>query len=214
MPAEIPPSNSSTPGFVLYEAPDGRSRLSVRLEGKTVWLTQAQMADLFQSTKQNISLHVQNVLEDGELPEESVVKEYLTTAADRKSYSTKHYSLDMIIAVGYRVRSARGTQFRQWATATLTEYLTKGFALDDTRLKEAKTLGGGWGADYFDELLARIRDICFRPLGAHARCQTFQRLVLASPNRPFQHPCLRSRHKPSAPLHFAPFTYPQNTRSR
>jgi hypothetical protein len=149
------PTNPGTPGFVLYEAPDGQSRLSVRLEGKTVWLTQAQMAELFQSTKQNISLHVQNVLDEGELPADSVVKEYLTTAADGKSYATKHYSLDMIIAVGYRVRSARGTQFRQWATATLAEYLTKGFALDDTRLKEAKN----WGADYFDELLARIRDI-------------------------------------------------------
>jgi hypothetical protein len=144
-----------TPGFVLYEAPDGRSRLAVRLDGQTVWLTQAQMAELFQSTKQNISLHVQNVLEEGELPEDSVVKDYLTTAADGKSYTTKHYSLDMIIAVGYRVRSTRGTQFRQWATATLAEYLTKGFALDDQRLKD----GTNWGADYFDELLARIRDI-------------------------------------------------------
>ena len=149
------PTTPGTPGFVLYEAPDGQSRLSVRLEGKTVWLTQAQMAELFQSTKQNISLHVQNVLDEGELSDGSVVKEYLTTAADRKSYATKHYSLDMIIAVGYRVRSARGTQFRQWATATLAEYLTKGFALDDTRLKETRN----WGADYFDELLARIRDI-------------------------------------------------------
>jgi len=149
------PQSHGTPGFVLYEAPDGQPRLSVRLEGQTVWLTQAQMAELFQSSKQNISQHVQNVLEEGELPQGSVVKEYLTTAADGKSYATRHYSLDMIIAVGYRVRSARGTQFRQWATATLTEYLTKGFALDDQRLKDAKN----WGADYFDELLARIRDI-------------------------------------------------------
>lgn len=155
MSQEKQPTNPGAAGFVLYQAPDGRSRLSVRLEGKTVWLTQAQMAELFQSTKQNISLHVQNVLDEGELPEDSVVKEYLTTAADGKSYAVKHYSLDMIIAVGYRVRSARGTQFRQWATATLAEYLTKGFALDDTRLKEAKH----WGAEYFDELLARIRDI-------------------------------------------------------
>ncbi len=155
MAKERAPNSSGTPGFVLYVAPDGRSRLSVRLEGKTVWLTQAQMAELFRSTKQNISLHVQNVLDEGELPEGSVVKEYLTTAADGKSYATRHYSLDMIIAVGYRVRSGRGTQFRQWATATLAEFLTKGFALDDTRLKEAKN----WGADYFDELLARIRDI-------------------------------------------------------
>lgn len=144
-----------TPGIVLYQAADGGTKLAVRLQGQTVWLTQAQMAELFQKTKQNISLHIQNVLEDRELPEESVVKDHLTTAADGKSYATKHYSLDMIIAVGYRVRSSRGTQFRQWATATLAEYLTKGFALDDTRLKEGKN----WGADYFDELLARIRDI-------------------------------------------------------
>lgn len=147
--------NAGTPGFVLYQDAQGGMRLSVRLEGETVWLTQAQMAELFQTTKQNISLHVQNVLEDRELPGESVVKEYLTTAADGKSYTTKHYALDMIIAVGYRVRSGRGTQFRQWATATLAEYLTKGFALDDVRLKA----GRNWGTDYFDELLARIRDI-------------------------------------------------------
>ncbi len=149
------PSPSGTPGFVLYQSPDGRSRLSVRLEGKTVWLTQAQMAELFQTTRANVTIHIGNVLEEGELPEDSVCKEYLQTAADGKAYSTKHYSLDMIIAVGYRVRSGRGTQFRQWATATLAEFLTKGFALDDTRLKEAKN----WGEDYFDELLARIRDI-------------------------------------------------------
>jgi hypothetical protein len=152
---EKQPTNPGTPGFVLYEAPDGQSRLSVRLKGKTVWLTQAHMAELFQTTRANITIHIGNVLDEGELPEDSVCKDHLQTAADGKSYATKHYSLDMIIAVGYRVRSARGTQFRQWATATLAEYLTKGFALDDTRLKEAKN----WGADYFDELLARIRDI-------------------------------------------------------
>ncbi|MCW5765750.1 MAG: virulence RhuM family protein [Phycisphaeraceae bacterium] len=149
------PEGGGAPGFLLYQAPDGTSRLSVRLDGQTVWLTQAQMAELFQTTKQNISLHVRHVLDERELPADSVVKEYLTTAADGKSYATRHYALDMIIAVGYRVRSARGTQFRQWATATLAEYLTKGFAIDDARLKE----GRNWGADYFDELLARIRDI-------------------------------------------------------
>lgn len=158
MARENSPANPGTPGFVLYEAPDGRSRLSVRLEGTTVWLTQAQMAELFQTTPQNITIHIANVYDDRELPEEATCKEYLqvrtegTRTAER---ATKHYSLDMIIAVGYRVRSARGTQFRQWATATLAEYLTKGFVLDDTRLKDAKN----WGADYFDELLARIRDI-------------------------------------------------------
>jgi hypothetical protein len=147
--------NPGTPGFVLYEAPDGQSRLSVRLEGQTVWLTQAQMAELFQTTRANITIHIGNVLSERELREDSVCKDYLQTAADGKAYATKHYALDMIIAVGYRVRSTRGTQFRQWATATLAEYLTKGFALDDERLKDGKK----WGADYFDELLSRIRDI-------------------------------------------------------
>ena len=146
------------PGIVLYQSPDGGPTLTVRLQGRTAWLTQAQMAELFQTTKQNISLHIHNVLEDRELPAEATVKDYLTVQSEgtrRVERSVEHYSLDMIIAVGYRVRSGRGTQFRQWATATLGEYLTKGFALDDARLKEART----FGADYFDELLARIRDI-------------------------------------------------------
>lgn len=148
-------SPNPAPGIILYAPRDGGTAIAVRLEGRTAWLTQAQMAKLFQTTKQNISLHVSNILGNGELPQDGVVKEYLTTAGDAKSYSTKHYSLDMILAVGYRVRSPRGTQFRQWATKTLAEYLTKGFVLDDARLKNAKS----WGADYFDELLARIRDI-------------------------------------------------------
>ncbi len=147
-----------TPGIVLYQSPGGGPVLSVRLQGQTAWLTQAQMAELFQTTPQNITMHIANVYADGELPEEATCKDDLQVRAEgsrRVERATKHYSLDMIIAVGYRVRSARGTQFRQWATATLAEYLTKGFALDDARLKEARN----WGADYFDELLARIRDI-------------------------------------------------------
>jgi hypothetical protein len=146
------------PGIVLYRSPDGRSPIAVRLQGRTAWLTQGQMAELFQTTKQNISLHIRNILEDGELPAAGTVKEYLTVQTEGSrsvERRVEHYSLDMIIAVGYRVRSQRGTQFRQWATATLAEYLTKGFALDDARLKEGKN----FGADYFDELLARIRDI-------------------------------------------------------
>jgi hypothetical protein len=150
---DLPPEGQ--PKFLLYRSPDGAARVTIRLEGRTAWLTQAQMADLFQTTRANITLHIGNILEEGELPEAAVCKEYLQTAADGKQYSVKHYSLDMVLAIGYRVRSARGTQFRQWATTTLAEYLTKGFALDDTRLKEGKN----WGADYFDELLARIRDI-------------------------------------------------------
>jgi hypothetical protein len=111
------------------------------------------MAELFQTTKQNVSLHIQNVFHERALGEGSVVKEYLTTAADGKSYRTKFYNLDAIISVGYQVKSHRGTQFRIWATQRLREYLIKGFTLDDERLKQ---LGGG---NYFDELLARIRDI-------------------------------------------------------
>lgn len=150
---EKSPSQNSE--IVLYKSSDGATRIAVRLQGRSAWLTQAQMAELFQTTRANITIHIGNVLDDGELTEESVCKDYLHTAADGKNYSTKHYSLDMILAVGYRVRSPRGTQFRQWATATLSEYLTKGFVLDDARLKEGRNLG----ADYFDELLARIRDI-------------------------------------------------------
>jgi hypothetical protein len=124
---------------------DGATHLQVRLDGQTVWLTQAAMAELYQTTKQNISLHIQNILDDKELQPEAVVKEYLTTAADGKRYRTLHYSLDAILAVGYRVRSPRGTAFRQWATARLSELLVKGFTLDDERIKAGRTLG----ADYF-----------------------------------------------------------------
>ena len=129
--------------------------ITVRLDGQTVWLTQAEMARLYQTTRQNISLHLQNIWTEQELEETSVVKDYLTTAADGKQYQTKHYSLEAILAVGYRVRSARGTEFRRWATGVLRDYLVKGFVLDDERLKEGRSLG----ADYFDELLERIRDI-------------------------------------------------------
>ena len=139
--------------LILYRSEDGRAEVQLRAEGDTVWLTQAEMAELFDTTKQNVSLHTRNILNEKELPEVSVVKESLTTATDGKSYRVKWYSLPMILAVGYRVRSPRGTQFRQWATAHLEEYLIKGFVMDDERLKEP----GGW--DYFDELLARIRDI-------------------------------------------------------
>ena len=139
--------------FLLYRTEDGRTRLEVRLENETVWLTQNQMAELFQTTKQNVSLHIRNIFAEKELLEESVVKEYLTTAADGKNYQTKFYNLDVIISVGYRVKSHRGTQFRIWATQRLREYIVKGFALDDERLKRR---GGG---NYFEELLARIRDI-------------------------------------------------------
>ncbi len=139
--------------LLIYE--DGGSKLQVRLDGNTVWLTQAGMAELYQITKQNVSLHIQNILDDKELRSEAVVKEYLTTAADGKRYRTLHYNLDMILAVGFRVRSPRGTLFRRWATTRLSELLVKGFTLDDDRIKAGRTIG----ADYFNELLERIRDI-------------------------------------------------------
>ncbi len=141
--------------IILYQTEDGKTTISVRMENETVWLSQAAMAELFQTSKQNISLHLKNIFEENELDENRVVKDYLTTAADGKNYSTRHYNLEAIISVGYRVRSHLGTQFRKWATERLKEYLVKGFVLDDDRLKEGKNIG----ADYFDELLERIRDI-------------------------------------------------------
>lgn len=137
--------------LLLFQTDDGQLKIHVRLEKDTVWLTQADMVELFQTTKQNISLHIRNIFDEGELDEHSVVKEYLTTAADGKNYRTKHYNLDVIISAGYRVKSLRGTQFRIWATERLREYLIKGFTMNDDLLKQ----GGG----YFDELLERIRDI-------------------------------------------------------
>jgi hypothetical protein len=138
---------------LLYQTSDGQTRLEVRLENETVWLSQNQMAELFQTSIPNVSMHIRNVFAEGELQPGAVVKEFLTTAADGKNYKTSFYNLDVIISVGYRVKSHRGTQFRIWATQRLREYIVKGFSLDDQRLKRA---GGG---NYFEELLARIRDI-------------------------------------------------------
>lgn len=138
--------------LILYSTEDGAATIGLRAVGGTVWLTQLEMAELFDTTKQNVSLHLNNILAEGELVAESVVKESLTTAADGKSYRTKVYNLDAILSVGYRVRSPRGTQFRRWATTVLREYLIKGFVMDDARLKDSSY-------DYFDELLERIRDI-------------------------------------------------------
>ncbi|WP_372088516.1 virulence RhuM family protein (plasmid) [Tistrella mobilis] len=139
--------------LILYSTEDGAATIGLRAVDGTVWLTQLDMASLFDTSKQNISLHINNILSEGELAAESVVKDSLTTAADGKAYRTKLYNLDVILAVGYRVRSPRGTQFRRWATTVLRDYLVKGFAMDDARLKQADQ----W--DYFDEWLARIRDI-------------------------------------------------------
>ena len=140
--------------ILFYQTDDGQTKVEVRMENETVWLTQAQMVELFQTTKQNISLHIRNIFQEGELQEVSVVKEYLTTASDGKSYKTNYYNLDVIISVGYRVKSHRGTQFRIWATQQLKEFLIKGFILNDERLKEI-----GHTNQYFNELLERIRDI-------------------------------------------------------
>lgn len=143
----------NTGEIILYQTEDGIAQVGLRAVNGTVWLTQTEIAQLFDSTKQNVSLHLQNIYEEGELFEHSVVKDSLTTAADGKRYSTKFYNLDAILAIGYRIRSPRGVQFRKWANTVLKEYLVKGFAMNDQRLKEADQ------CDYFDEWLARIRDI-------------------------------------------------------
>ncbi len=139
---------------ILYTSEDGRSQIQLRAEGGTVWLSQLEMAELFQTSKQNVAKHLKAVFADQELSEESVVNHWLTTAADGKNYRVAHYNLDAILAVGYRVRSPRGVQFRRWASTVLKEYLLKGFAMDDERLKNPDGR-----PDYFDEMLARIRDI-------------------------------------------------------
>lgn len=144
--------------FLLYETEDGRTRVECRFVADTLWLPQAGMAELFQTTKQNIAKHLKSIFAEGELEQDSVVNQWLTTAADGKKYRVAHYNLDAILAVGYRVRSARGTQFRRWATERLREYLVKGFTLDDERLKNPPVAGSAV-PDRFDELLERIRDI-------------------------------------------------------
>ena len=139
--------------IIIYRTADGRASVALFAKDGNIWLNQQQMAELFATSKQLISHHIANILKENELNEDSVVKQYLTTAADGKNYNVVFYSLEMIIAVGYRVRGIRGTQFRQWATEHLTEYLVKGFTMDDERLKNPGR------PDYFDELLLRIRDI-------------------------------------------------------
>jgi prophage maintenance system killer protein len=130
-------SPTATQDILLYQSPDGQIRLDVQLDHDTVWLTQAQMTELFSTTKQNVSLHVRNLFKEAELDEHSVVKESLTTADDGKNYRTKYYNLDVIISVGYRVKSPRGTSFRQWATKVLRDYLVQGYALNEKRLRES-----------------------------------------------------------------------------
>ena len=147
---------SPPPGgqFLVYQTADGQLKIDVRFEGETVWLTQQHMAELFLTTKQNIGQHLKSIFEEGELAPESVVKNFFTTAADGKKYSTNFYNLDAIISVGYRVKSRVATQFRIWATQHLREYIIKGFVLDDERLKNPDL-----PFDYFEELTRRIQDI-------------------------------------------------------
>ena len=145
--------NNNDTEIVIYQSEDGHTKVDVRFEDETVWLTQQQLVDLFQTSKSNVSEHIKHIFEEGELEERQVVRKFRTTASDGKSYNTNHYNLDMIISLGYRVHSHIATQFRRWATEHLKEYLIKGFTMNDEKLKN---LGGG---DYWHELLERIRDI-------------------------------------------------------
>jgi hypothetical protein len=145
---------NNKPNIIIYKTADGKASVALFARDGNVWMNQNQLAELFATSKQNISLHVINILKEGELHEYSVVKDYLTTASDGKEYNVTFYSLDMILAIGFRVRSKRGTQFRIWANKNLKEYMVKGFLIDDERLKNPDGR-----PDYFDELLERIRDI-------------------------------------------------------
>ena len=139
--------------IIIYQTEDGHTKIDVKFEDETVWLTQAQLCELYQTSKSNISEHINHIFEEGELEETSVVRKFRTTASDGKKYNTIHYNLDMIISLGYRVKSKIATNFRRWVTERLKEYMIKGFTMDDERLKN---LGGG---NYWKELLDRIRDI-------------------------------------------------------
>ena len=143
-----------TSNVIIYNTADGEASVSLLAKDGTAWLSQARLAELFATSIPNISMHISNIFEEGELTRNSVVKDYLTTAEDGKNYSVTHYSLEMILAIGFRVRSKRGIQFRQWANKNLSEYMIKGFIMDDERLKNPDGQ-----PDHFDELLARIRDI-------------------------------------------------------
>lgn len=144
----------TTSQILIYQSEDGQTKIEVQLQDETVWLSQKHMAELFQTTKQNIGQHLRNIFDEGELNENAVVKKFFTTAADGKKYQTSFYSLDAIISVGYRIKSHVATRFRQWATRHIKEFIIKGFVLDDERLKNPDL-----PFDYFDELLRRIQDI-------------------------------------------------------
>lgn len=141
-------------GIIIYNTEDGKVSVTLYAKDGSVWMNQKQLAELFDTSVPNVNMHIANILKDGELDENSVIKDYLITAADGKQYNTKFYSLDMILAIGFRVRSKRGTQFRIWANKNLKEFMIKGYVIDDERLKNPDGR-----PDYFDELLERIRDI-------------------------------------------------------
>ena len=143
----------NTGDIIIYQTEDGLTKINVNIQGETVWLSLDLMAELFQRDKSTISRHIKNIFSEGELSPNSVVAKFATTAADGKTYQVDYYNLDVIISVGYRVKSVRGTQFRIWATQRLKEYMIKGFAMDDERLK------GNGGGNYWKELLDHIRDI-------------------------------------------------------
>jgi len=146
--------NGNKSQLVIYQDENGKIKIDVRFQEETVWLTQKLMAELFQTTVANINIHIKNVFDEGELSRDSVIKDFLITAADGKKYQTKFYNLDMIISIGYRIKSHIATRFRQWATQQLREYIVKGFVLDDERLKNPDQ-----PFDYFDEVVRRIQDI-------------------------------------------------------
>lgn len=139
--------------ILIYQTEDGLTNINVKMQDETVWLTQQQLAELYQSSKSNVSEHIKHIFEEGELDEESVVRKFRTTASDGKNYNITYYNLDMIISLGYRIKSSIATQFRRWATERIKEYMIKGFTMDDERLK------GNGGGNYWKELLERIRDI-------------------------------------------------------
>jgi len=149
-------TNNENCEVIIYKTSNGNIKVDVLLRDETIWMTQSKIADLFATTKQNVGQHLKNIFQEKELDENSVVKDFFTTASDGKSYKTKHYNLDAIISVGYRVNSTQATQFRIWATNILKEYIIKGFAMDDERLKNPNQ---PFGFDYFEEQLERIRDI-------------------------------------------------------
>ncbi|ADL55439.1 virulence RhuM family protein [Gallionella capsiferriformans] len=148
------PSQANQQNLIIYHTADGQAAVSLYARDGNIWMNQNQLAELFSTSKQNVSLHINNILKEKELQSDSVIKDYLTTAADGKDYRVTFYALDMILAIGFRVRSPRGTEFRKWANAHLKQYLIKGFVMDDERLKNPDGR-----ADYFDELLERIREI-------------------------------------------------------